>query len=117
MSSRAARTLVTALAVLAIVLVAGVAWLAFRPGAHATSRLNPQVAIDCSGATGASAAACQAWGDAILAADPAPPTFERADLRRVTIDRSLLGFGSCSATFFILRYPDAPVWSGEVPCR
>jgi hypothetical protein len=54
----------------------------------------------------------------VLADDPAPHTFERKDLRRVTFDRSLFGFGaSCTVAWFIERDPDEPVWSGAVPCR
>lgn len=117
MRSRRWRVLGIAILALAVVGVVGLGALAFRPAVKATSRLRPQVTIECSGATGVSAGACQAWGDAILAADPAPPTFERSDLRRVKIDRALLGIGGCSATFFIFRYPDAPVWSGNLPCR
>ncbi len=117
MRSRSWRVLGIAILVLVVVAVVGVGAVTNRSAVRATSRLRPQVTIECSGATGASAAACQAWGDAVLAADPAPPTFERSDLRRVVIDRALLGIGGCSATFFIFRYPDAPVWSGNVPCH
>lgn len=117
MRPRSWRVLGIGIPVLVVVAVVGVGALANRPAVSAISRLRLQVTIECSGATGASAAMCQAWGDAVLAADPAPPTFERSDLRRVTIDRALLGIGGCSATFFIFRYPDAPVWSGNVPCR
>lgn len=117
MPSRALPRLGIGAAALVLVVLGGAAWLVTRPAVSAASALHSQVGIECSGTTRVSAAACQAWGDAILAADPAPPTFERTDLRRVTIDRSLLGFGACSAAFFILRYPDSPAWSGEVRCR
>ena len=114
---RSPRVVVIVVLALAVVAAAGLGALALRPTVRATSRLKPQVTIECSGATGVSAGVCQAWGDAVLAADPAPPTFERSDLRRLALDRAMLGIGSCTATFFIFRYPDAPVWSGNVPCR
>ncbi len=117
MRSPGRRRVLIAILVLVVVAVVGIGALALRPAVTATSRLRPQVTIECSGATGVSAGACRSWGDAILAADPAPPTFERGDLRRVTIDRTLLGIGGCSATFLIFRYPDTPVWSGNVACR
>ncbi len=102
---------------LLLVGLAGIGWLAIRPAILVTSARNPLITIECSGATGASPTACQAWGDAILAADPAPHTFEREDLRRLSIDRSLLGFGDCSVAYYISRYADGPVWSGAVACR
>ena len=65
-----------------------------------------------------SAAACGAWGDEILTDDRAPLTFDRDDVRRVTFDRSLFGFGdACTFAFFISRDRDEPVWSGALPCR
>jgi hypothetical protein len=117
-SNGARRRLLPLLLPIIVLMAAGLGWLATRAGVSATSRLNARITIECAAATGASPAACGEWGDAILAHDPAPPTFERGDLRRVTIDRSMFGVGSdCAVAFFIARYPDSPVWSGGVPCR
>ena len=117
MSWRTLRIFAIPLLLAVIVGLAGIAWLVSRPAVSARSGLNALISIECSAATAASAGGCQRWGDAILATDPAPNTFEREDLRRVALDRSLLGFGGdCTVAFFISRYDD-PVWSGAVPCR
>ena len=116
---RAAVPLLVAVAgAVVVVVAAAVAWFLLRPGASAASTVSPAVTIECTAATGADAEACLAWGDATLADDPAPNTFEREDLRRLRLDRSSLGFGSeCTVELFISRYPDRPVWSGTVACR
>lgn len=118
MRSSAARTgLLVVGALVALLLVGGV-WLMVRPPVSETSSVNPQILIQCAAATGVSADACGTWGDEILADDPAPHTFERKDLRRVALDRSLFGFGdACTVAWFIERDPADPVWSGSVPCR
>jgi hypothetical protein len=100
---------------LALLVFAG--WT-LRPGVSGQSTVLPASAIECSAATGADADECRAWGDAILAEDDAPRTFQRGDVRRLRLDRDLLGFGgSCRAEYFLSRYPDRPVWTQEVPCR
>lgn len=107
-----------AMAVAVAVFAIGGAWMVVRPGASVASTVNQAVTIECTGATGVSAETCRAWGDAVLADDAAPPTFEREDLGRLRLDRSLLGLGDeCRADWFVSRYPDKPVWSGEAPCR
>jgi hypothetical protein len=101
-----------------VLVLAGVAWVVERPGVSASSGVNEDVTIECTGFTGVAARACGDWGDAILSDDPAPRTFEREDMRRLMIDRSMLGFGGeCSVAFFISRNADRPVWTGEVACR
>lgn len=118
LNSSVARTRLIPLLLLITVLLAGVTWLVARPAVSAASELNARITIECTAASGASETACREWGDALLANDPAPPTFERGDLRRLTIDRSMFGFGSdCIVAFFISRYPDVPTWSGKVACR
>ena len=105
-------------AVVIVVALAAFGWLALRPPVTAPSSVNARVSVRCTAATGVSSSDCGAWGDQVLADDPAPHTFERKDLRRVTFDRSLFGFGaSCTVAWFIERDPDEPVWSGAVPCR
>jgi hypothetical protein len=104
--------------VVIVVAAAAVGWLAIRAPVSATSTVNPRVTVQCAAATGVSAATCGEWGDQILADDPATQTFDRKDLRRVTFDRSLFGFGADgSVAWFIERDAEEPVWSGTVPCR
>jgi hypothetical protein len=104
-----------------VVIVAAAAafgWLVLRSPVSASSTVNTRVTVQCAAATGVSAATCGEWGDHILADDPATLTFERKDLRRVTFDRSLFGFGDeCTVAWFIERDTEEPVWSGTVPCR
>jgi hypothetical protein len=102
----------------AVALLVAVAAWTLRPGAEASSRVHSAVAIECTAATGAGSDECGAWGDAILVEDAAPRTFRREDVRRLRLDRELLGLGaSCRAEYFVSRYPDRPVWSQEVRCR
>jgi hypothetical protein len=107
-----------AVAVGCLVLAAvAVAWILLQPGVTARSGVYPDVTIKCGAATAMDAPACLAWGDQVLLADPAPLTFERSDLARLQLDRSLLGWGgTCTVAYYVGRYPDDPVWSGEVPC-
>jgi hypothetical protein len=112
------RVLLVGAVVMIVAVAAGFGWLASRGPVSATSTVNPRVTVQCAAATGVSAAACGAWGDQILAEDPATKTFDRRDLRRVTFDRALFGFGAeCSVAWFIERDAEEPVWSGSVPCR
>jgi hypothetical protein len=100
-----------------VVALAG-AWFVARPGTFVPSTVHDAVTIECTGATGVTADVCGEWADAILVEDRAPRTFEREDLRRLRLDRSLHGFGGeCRAEWYLLRYPDSPVWSDEVACR
>lgn len=112
------RTLaVIAIGVVLVAVLAG-AWVVVRPNVSVASTVNRAVTIECTGATGMGADGCGEWGDAILTEDRAPRTFEREDLRRVRIDRSLLGLGGeCRVEWFLTRYPDRSAWSDEVACR
>lgn len=106
-----------AIGVVLVAVLAG-AWVVARPGVSVASTVNAAVTIECTGATGIGADACGEWGDATLTEDRAPRTFEREDLRRLRIDRSLLGLGGeCRVEWFLWRYPDSPAWSDEVACR
>ena len=108
---------VIAIGVALVAALAG-ACVAARPGVSVASTVDEAVRIECTGATGIGADACGEWGDAILTEDRAPRTFEREDLRRLRIDRSLLGLGpECRVDWFLSRYPDDPAWSDEVACR
>ena len=102
-----------------VALVAVIAVVLFlRPGVTATSSVDPDVSVVCTAATGASVAACQAWGDGILAEGSPSSTFEAEDLVRLRLDRELFGFGgSCTAEWFLSRYPDDAIWTETVACR
>ena len=92
--------------------------LILRPNAALPSSVRSDVTVECSGAVGLEPEACRAWGDELLAEDAAPRTFAREDLRRLRLDRGLLGLAdSCRVEYFLSRYPDSPVWSDELPCR
>ena len=112
------RAVVLAVVAVVVLVAAGIGWLAIRAPVTTPSPFFVGITIQCSAATGVSSETCGRWGDQVLDADPAPHTFERKDLRRVTFDRSLFGFGdTCTVAWFIERDPDEPVWSGAVPCR
>ena len=103
-----------------VVAVIGIgAWLAFgRPSVEASSSTDPDVTVECSAATGVSAAECGTWGDEILALPAPSTTFEMDDLARLRIDRPLLGFGApCQVQYFLERYPDDSTWDSGVPCH
>ena len=105
------------LIVLVALVAALVGVLVLRPDAAATSSLDPDVTVECTAATGVSDAACGAWGDAIVAGGSPSTTFEAEDVVRLRLDRGLLGFGdSCSADWFLSRYPDDAGWSEVVAC-
>lgn len=109
---------VGAVVAVAVAVAIGVTWLVGRPGASVGSTVNEAVTIECTGATGVTGDRCRAWGDAVLAEDAAPRTFEREDLRRLRLDRSALGLGNeCRAEWFLSRYADSAVWADEVACR
>lgn len=94
------------------------AFLVLRPGTAVASSMRPDVTIECSAAVGLDADACRAWGDELLREDAAPRTFEREDLRRLRLDRGLLGLaGECRIEYFLSRYPEIAIWSDELPCR
>ncbi len=106
-------------AILALAIVVAALYVALRGGSAvlATASGDPEITIECSGSTGV-ADGCRAWGDAVLASGPPSTTFEIEDVVRVRFDRELLGFGSaCSVSYFVGRYPDAPVWTEETACR
>lgn len=91
--------------------------LLLRPVSSATSAVDPDVTVECSGATGVDETACRDWGDAILAEGSPTTTFEAEDVVRLRLDRALFGFGdTCRAEWFLGRYPDDVAWSDEVPC-
>lgn len=116
--TRTMRRVALGAAAVILVVIFGAALLVLRPGAAATSSVRPDVTIECTGAVGLEADACGAWGDELLAEDPAPRTFEREDLRRLRLDRDLFGFAdACRVEYFLSRYPDSPVWTAELSCR
>lgn len=91
--------------------------LLLRPGTATTSTVDPDVRVECSGATGLAEPACRDWGDAILAEGSPTTTFEAEDVVRLRLDRALFGFGdSCRAEWFLGRYPDDVAWSDGVSC-
>ena len=103
-----------------LLLAAGAAFVVLLrtgSGTAAESSSNPGVMIECAGATGA-AADCATWGDEILAAGPPSTTFEMEDVVRLRLDRPLLGFATtCTAEYYVSRYPDEPIWDEAVECR
>ncbi len=104
-------------ALLVLAAMAAVLLLILRPATSVTSTVDADVTIECSGASGADAAACRAWGDALLAEGSPTITFEARDVVRLRLDRSLLGFGAgCRAEWFLGRYPDDAAWSEDVAC-
>ena len=107
------------IAVLALVAIVAAVLVFLRTGSVSTaeSTLQPGLTIECAGSTGVTGA-CGAWGDEILAAGPPSTTFEMDDLRRLRLDRPMLGFAStCVAEYFVSRYPDDAIWDDEVACR
>ena len=110
------RNIIAAVVVLAVLGIG--AWLAFgRPAVEAVSSADPDVTVQCAGATGVTASECGTWGDEVLALGPPSTTFEMDDLARLSISRPLLGFGSpCQVDYYLERYPDDSVWNIDVPC-
>jgi hypothetical protein len=103
----------------ALLVVAAIvaAVLLLRPVSAAVSTVDPDVNVECTGATGVDETACRAWGDAILAEGSPTTTFEAEDVVRLRLDRALLGFGdTCRAEWFLGRYPADVAWSEEVTC-
>jgi hypothetical protein len=91
--------------------------LLLRPAMSATSAVDPEVTVECSGAAGVDETDCRAWGDAILAEGSPTTTFEAQDVVRLRLDRALLGFGgACRAEWFLGRYPEDVAWSESVAC-
>ena len=105
-------------AALALLATVGVlAYLFLRPPVEARSAQDPDVAIECSAATGVSVETCQAWGDEILAQGAPSPTFEMDDLARLVIDRPTWGFSStCEVDYFISRDADNRAWHEVIAC-
>ena len=100
-----------------IVVVAIVGGVLLRAVNSATSTVDPDVTVECSGATGVDETACRDWADAILAEGAPTTTFEAQDVIRLRLDRELLGFGeTCRAEWFLGRYPDDVAWSESVAC-
>ena len=104
-------------ALLILVGVGAVVLLLLRPASSATSTVDADVIVECSGAAGVDAGSCRVWGDAILAEGSPTTTFEARDVVRLRIDRALLGLGdTCRAEWFLGRYPDDVAWSESVAC-
>jgi hypothetical protein len=105
-------------AVLALLAVAALlAYLLLRPPVEATSTSDPDVAIECSAATGVSVETCRAWGDEILATGPPSTTFEMDDLARLVIDRPPWGFSpTCEVDYFISRDAENRAWHEATAC-
>ena len=102
---------------LALLVAALVALLFLRPASSATSTVDADVTVECTGAVGVDEPACRAWGDGILAEGSPTTTFEAQDVVRLRLDRALLGFGrACRAEWFLGRYPDDVAWTEEVAC-
>lgn len=105
-------------ALLAAVALGALLLLLLRPAVSVPSSVRAEVTIECAAPVGLDAGECGSWGDEILAEDAAPRTFEREDLRRLRIDRGILGFAdTCRVEYFVSRYPDSAVWTNEIPCR
>jgi hypothetical protein len=98
-----------------VALVAALATLLLRPPAVARSTVDPDVAIECSAASGLDVEACAAWGDALLERGAPSRTFELRDVVRIRLDRGLIG-DECSVDWFLGRYPDDPAWTDDVAC-
>ena len=102
---------------LALLVAALVAVLFLRPASSATSTVDADVTVECTGAVGFDEPACRSWGDGILAEGSPTTTFEAQDVVRLRLDRALLGFGgTCRAEWFLGRYPDDVAWTEEVAC-
>jgi hypothetical protein len=95
----------------------GAVVLLLRPASSATSTVDADVTVECSGGAAVDDATCRAWGDAILAEGAPTTTFEARDVVRLRLDRALFGFGgTCRAEWFLGRYPDDVAWSESVAC-
>ena len=93
------------------------AYLILRPPLVARSASDPDVAIECSAATGVSVETCGAWGDEILAAGAPSPTFEMDDLARLVINRPAWGLSpTCEVDYFISRDADNRAWREVIGC-
>ena len=105
-------------AVLALLAVAALlAYLLLRPPVEATSAADPDVAIECSAATGVSVETCRGWGDEILATGAPSTTFEMDDLARLVIDRPAWGFSpTCEVDYFISRDAENRAWHEAIAC-
>jgi hypothetical protein len=103
------------LVLVVVALVAALAVLLLRPPAVARSTVHPDVAIECSAASGLDAEACAAWGDELLAGGAPSRTFELEDVVRIRLDGGFIGDG-CSVKWFLGRYPDDPAWTDEAAC-
>ena len=75
------------------------------------------ISVECTGWTGVSADACAPWGTAVSADGAPSTTFDNEDVVRIRFDRSTFGLAeTCTATWFVSRYPDDPTWTEDVPC-
>lgn len=104
---------------LVAVILAVAAFLVFgREPVEAPSSVYPEVTIECDAWTGASAERCGSWGDELLAAGPPSRTFNMTDLRRLALQRPMLGLaGACRVEYYLGRNPTSPVWDDETACR
>ena len=75
------------------------------------------ITVECTAWTGADGDACAAWGAAVSADGAPSTTFDNADVVRIHFERGTFGFDeTCTATWFVSRYPEDPAWTEQVPC-
>jgi hypothetical protein len=113
------RIMAKRIAILLAVVLAVLAWFLVlnRPTVDGTSRVDPDVTIECDGSTSVTDESCMAWGDEVLGLGAPSTTFEMQDLVRLRFSKPLLGFGSpCQVEYFLQRYPDDAVWDEDIPC-
>ena len=75
------------------------------------------ITVECTGWSGLGAESCGARGSELFAAGAPSTTFDNEDVVRIRLDRGSFGFAeSCTATWFVSRYPDEPAWDEDVSC-
>lgn len=109
------RTFAVIGSLLVLAIIVGVLTRVWEPSVVATSTIDPDVRIECTGGIGQRE--CGAWGDSIIVDGSPTTTFEAEDLVRIRLGRDLLGLGStCHAEWFLGRYPEDVAWSRVVDC-
>lgn len=111
--------LIRVLAVALLLAAVAAAVLVYRGGSTtvATDVGEYGITVECTAWTGVAADGCAGWGAAVSADGAPSTTFDNADVVRIRFDRG--GFGldeTCSATWFVSRYPEDPAWTEQVPC-
>jgi hypothetical protein len=104
------------IAVVALLIGAGVYLFLLRSPVEAPSITLSGVTIECDPWTGVSPDGCGSWGDAILAGGPPSRTFNIEDLERLRLSGAPLSLGGCRAEWFLGRDPVQPVWSDDLEC-